>query len=248
MIEVDVILFDWGGTLASVARQVEALRRGAEEAAAIVAGEVDGAEVERLTASVLAAEAKSAADPSHREVDLGEVVAAWVRERGEAVSNERIGRALEIVGGNWVGSLDPLPGAVEAVRTLRERGYRMGLVSNCIMPRAACEAELARHGFGELLDFAVFSSVEGYRKPAPRVYQTALEKAFPEGVPGDLSRVLFVGDSPRLDVIEPRRMGMRTALVKSAGGFWPETDHAEARPDVRIDAVAELLELLTSRG
>ena len=41
---------------------------------------------------------------------------------------------------------------------------------------------------------------------------------------------------------------MKTALINRAPGIWPAADYARARPDLRIDAVAELPALLGKRG
>jgi FMN phosphatase YigB (HAD superfamily) len=244
---VDVILFDWGGTLAQVVRQEEALRRGAELAAALPPGGVNGAALAQLVALVLQAEKEAAADPQLREASMPDLVRRWAGLLGRTADEAWVASAVEAFGSTWIGSLEPLPGAVEAVRALRERGCRMGLVSNCMVPPAYCDRELDRQGFGPLLDFAIFSSGVGYRKPAPAVYARALEAAYPEGPPSDLSRVLFVGDSPAFDVAAPARLGMKTALVTCHRGLWPAADYENAHPDLRVDAVAELPALLGER-
>ena len=60
----------------------------------------------------------------------------------------------------------------------------------------------------ERVDAIVFSSEVGLRKPAPRIYQAALERLGVE--PAD---ALFVGDRVREDVQGPAALGMRTCLV-----------------------------------
>ena len=39
-------------------------------------------------------------------------------------------------------------------------------------------------------------------------------------------------------------MGMRTALVTDHSGLWPTEDFVSVEPDLRIDSVAELPDLL----
>jgi FMN phosphatase YigB (HAD superfamily) len=94
------------------------------------------------------------------------------------------------------------------------------------------------------MHFTVFSSEVGYRKPSDRIFEAAFEKLYPDGQQRDLSRVVFVGDAPRLDVQAAAALGMRTALVNRPAGSWPAEDYAQARPDWRINRVAELPELL----
>lgn len=240
---IDLILFDWGGTLAEVARQNESIAEGARRVGQLLLGKCDGV-ADKLAMQAMAAEVKAAADPSCREVDLIQFLADWSRSMGCPATAQQLEDAAEAIGQVWVGSLEPFPGAVEAVRTLRERGYRIGVVSNCWFLPRHCRQELDRQGFGQHVDFAVFSSELGLRKPSPKVYQKALHRAFDGQCPPDCSRILFVGDSPTCDVIGPAKLGMKTALVTCKKGIWSPADYANARPDLRIDAVSELPALL----
>lgn len=245
--QIDVILFDWGGTLAEVRTQAEAFLTGAAKAGRILCGQAVDQDVQRLGRAIISAEATAAADPGHREADLTAVLADWAMIINPNFTREQLAAARDALGMQWIGSLEPVPGAIEAVRELHERGLRIGLVSNCSVPVEYCRKELARQGFAGMMDFAVFSSDVGYRKPSRVIYETALERAFPGGEERDASRVLFVGDSPAFDVIAPAAMGMRTALVASPSGFWPDEDHARAKPDLRLESVAELPAMLNGR-
>jgi len=242
--DIDLILFDWGGTLVSVAGQPDALRRGATRATELLGVEPDTGIVSRLFLEILTAEEAAAADPSHREADLLGVLAAWAGALPRPPPPDRLAAAGNALGDAWIGSLDPLPGAAETLRQLQGRGFTLGLVSNCCVPARFCRRELARQGLADFLDFAVFSSAVGYRKPSPHIYEEALAMACRAGQSLDRSRVLFVGDSPICDVIAPAAMGMKTALVNTSAGLWSEEDYANARPDLRIEAVTQLPMLL----
>ena len=246
--DVEVIIFDWGGTLSDVSRQAEALQRGSQEVCRLLAGTTDPDLAHALALEALAAERRAEEDPEHREVDLTLFLTAWAGHKGYAIDAGRLDAAIEAIGRCWVGALTPMPGAVEAVTELRDRGFRLGLVSNVWLPPKFCRQELQREGFGQLLDFAVFSSEVGFRKPSPAIYEAALQAAFPDGRPADLSRALFVGDSPSCDVIAPARLGMKTVLVDSVRGLWGETDYAAACPDFRVRSVADLPAALGGQG
>jgi len=244
-VQIDVILFDWGGTLAEVARQDESLQRGVREAVRLMDGSPNGLDAGRLIEAILGAEQQAAADPAHREADLKQVVAQWARSLGVR-DHESIKAACDVLGRAWIGCLDLVPGVDEALTRLRDCGYRMGLVSNCSVNVPYCFEELERLGLTGLLDFFVISSMVGYRKPSAVIYEAALKEAFPEGWPEDLSKVLFVGDSPSCDIIAPAERGMKTALVKCKKGLWPQEDYDKARPDFQIDSVTELPSILCS--
>ncbi len=115
--EFDVILFDWGGTLAEVARQDELYRRGAEAAVRAACGSADEAAFRYLIRRVAEMEKEAAADPELREADFTKELAGWAQAFPGRVRPERLPAALEAIGREWVGSLDALPGAIEAVRT-----------------------------------------------------------------------------------------------------------------------------------
>lgn len=241
---IEVILFDWGGTLVEVTRQAEALRKGILTAGVIQDDATGSTTADRLLRAFHEADTRAGRCPPWAEYDMGPVVADWLAAMNHNTGADRLAAICKALGEAWVGSLDPFPGALDTVEHLKSSGYRLGLVSNCSIPPNYCRQELDRQGFGRFLDFAVFSSGVGFRKPSPTIYQEAIRQAFPDGQTDDLSKVLFVGDSPAYDVTAPAAMGMKTALVRCRQGLWPTADYAIAKPDLRIDAVAELPDLL----
>ena len=52
----------------------------------------------------------------------------------EGADASRCQAALDVMGSAWLGSLGVFDGVIAALAQLRERGYRMGLVSNCMVP------------------------------------------------------------------------------------------------------------------
>lgn len=241
---IEVILFDWGGTLVEVTRQAEALRKGILTAGVIQDDATGSAAAERLLRAFHEADARAGRCPPWAEYNMGPVVADWLAAINHNTGTDRLAAICHALGEAWIGSLDPFPGALATVEHLKSRGYRLGLVSNCSIPPSYCRQELDRQGFGRFLDFAVFSSGVGFRKPSPAIYQEAIRQAFPDGQKADLSKVLFVGDSPAYDVTAPAALGMKTALVRCRQGLWPAADYAIAKPDLRIDAITELPDLL----
>jgi putative hydrolase of the HAD superfamily len=126
--------------------------------------------------------------------------------------------------------LVPVPGAVETITALRERGLKIGLITVCSEDVPLLGEETSFHG---LFDAEVFSATCGLRKPDPRIYRLALDRL---GV--EPEEALFVGDGANDELAGAERVGMRAIGVDSPGGElgdWPG-------PCIR--ALPELLELV----
>jgi putative hydrolase of the HAD superfamily len=101
------------------------------------------------------------------------------------------------------------PDVPEALCALKDRGFRLGIVSNW-------ESRLLQlcsaHGIADAFDFAVVSEIEGFVKPHPHLYRRALELA---GEPP--TRVVHVGDSLRDDIEGAASVGIRGILLDRTG-------------------------------
>ncbi|HEV2129819.1 MAG TPA: HAD-IA family hydrolase, partial [Longimicrobiaceae bacterium] len=85
------------------------------------------------------------------------------------------------------------PGTAEALQELRERGHRLGVISNA---DGRVEALLESVGLAPYFDFILDSTVVGFEKPDPRVFRLGCERA---GVEPDAA--VFVGDIYEIDVV-----------------------------------------------
>jgi putative hydrolase of the HAD superfamily len=106
------------------------------------------------------------------------------------------------------------------------------IASNAPFPPAMMHRQVRSNGLAERVDAVVFSSEVGRRKPAPELYQAALDRlgvAAPEA--------LYVGDRLLEDYDGPRRVGMRAILCTALA-------RTPAPPGVPTAArLAELLDL-----
>ena len=66
-------------------------------------------------------------------------------------------------------------------------------------------------------DFSLSAAKVGASKPAPDMFQNAIEQAGIEPI-----QALHIGDDPVLDVEAARRVGMRTVWVNRKSAIWPE--------------------------
>jgi len=127
----------------------------------------------------------------------------------------------------------------ETLATLRERGYRLGLLSNTWWAAEWHNADLAAHGLADLLDELVYTSDLERSKPHPLVFHEIASRL---GVEPNVC--VMIGDRQIDDVSGARAVGMRAIWRRNESGF-PISD---VTPDATIDALAELPDLLRSWG
>jgi putative hydrolase of the HAD superfamily len=133
-------------------------------------------------------------------------------------------------------SIMPFPGAIDTLRTLRERGVQLALLTN-----GGAEVQrrrIEKHQLVSLFDFILIEGEFGVGKPDERVYLHALEqlKVLPK-------EAWMVGDNLEWEVVIPQRLGMFAIWLDVAGKGLPESN--SIHPD-RI--IRTLPELLTSEG
>lgn len=125
--------------------------------------------------------------------------------------------------------------AIEVVRHLHEAGYKLGVVSNTVLPGSSIDALLRDGGLLEFFPVRIYSSEVRYMKPNPRIFHLALA-----GLQTPAARTLFVGDHVINDLKGPARMGMKTVLAVH-GESIPRTPR---RPDHIIRSLTELPAIL----
>ena len=127
--------------------------------------------------------------------------------------------------------------AREVVARLRPR-YRLGLVSNNVIPGDHHARALARAGIGQHLEAALWSANFGRRKPDPAMLHEVLRRL---DVPA--REAVFVGDQRRTDVRGAARAGVRSILLQRG----PATP-GSPEPDFLIRDLRELPGLLKRLG
>lgn len=105
------------------------------------------------------------------------------------------------------------PDVEETLKGLRSRGLTLGIISNWSTRLRSIARET---GLEALVDFIVVSSEVGVRKPDPRIFQFALERA--GAAP---SEVVYVGDQVEDDVRGAQRVGIRPILI------WRKPGHPD---------------------
>jgi putative hydrolase of the HAD superfamily len=200
------VLFDWGDTLMEFKYDEELVeaghRAGLEALGRDGLPDVDGLAAHFREHYVPLFWAPGSVD----EIEYPGLVRELLGHFGVEVTDEELGRFLEAEHAAWAPSRVLGSTTHALLEALRARGLRLALVSNAFDPGWLLHRDIEQLGVAERLDFAVFSSEIGKRKPHPAIFERALEEL---GV--SAGEALFVGDRLYEDVRGAGELGMTTA-------------------------------------
>jgi len=135
----------------------------------------------------------------------------------------------------------PRPRLTGLFRTLKERGLRLGIVSDGTTPEQ--EETLQRLGVLTYLDAMVVSDTVGATKPDPRLFERVLEDL---GIsPADARAAVYVGDNWERDVEGAHQSRMRAVYVVRETDALADTGGV---PVIRFRELHKLLNLLDQKG
>jgi putative hydrolase of the HAD superfamily len=157
------------------------------------------------------------------EIEYPGVIRDTLGHFGVEVSDEELDRFLEAEHEAWQPARVLGATTHALLESLRSRGLKLGLVSNAFDPGWLLRRDLEQMGIAERIDFAIFSSEVGKRKPHPEIFEralTALDAAADES--------LFVGDRLFEDVRGADKLGMTTV---QALWFRADENPDGAEPD-----------------
>jgi len=128
-------------------------------------------------------------------------------------------------------SAEVIEGAGETIAELRQKGYRLGVVSSgndCRVNR-----EIEELGFGEVFDVVICHEQIRNRKPHPEGLETAMHS-----LGCSQTEIGYVGDTPE-DIEMGKAAGVLTVGVRSA---YPTSWRLEScESDIFIESISELL-------
>jgi putative hydrolase of the HAD superfamily len=229
---VEAVVFDWGGTLTPW-HTIDLFAQWWAYADAYGADDPD-----ELAAALLAHEDESwrHAREHHRSNTLDEVF----RKAGVEPEGERHERALAAYHEFWEPHTHTDPDVLPLFTGLRERGVRVGVLSNTLWTREYHERVFARDGVLEHIDGAVYSSEIPYTKPHPEAFRSALRAVAVD----DPGRAVFVGDRPFDDIHGAKEVGMRAVLVPHSAIPPSQHGHTMGEPDAVVHRLLDLLALV----
>ena len=130
----------------------------------------------------------------------------------------------------------PYPETISVLQHLRQSGYKIGLITNAMLPMWMRDVELRHYQLLEYFDVRLTSGDVGYIKPHPAIYHTALKQLDTQP-----AQAIFVGDRPENDVAGANNAGMISV--------WMDPPHLSnelngVQPDFTITQLNELLPIL----
>jgi putative hydrolase of the HAD superfamily len=230
---LEAVLFDWGDTLMQWTWQDELLEAGHRAGLAALSRD-ELPEVATVAARFREGYLPLLWQPGVlEEVEYPGIVRELLAEFDVSVSNDELARFLEAEHAAWQPARQLGAHTWALLESLRDRGLRLGLVSNALDPPWLLHRDLDQLGVAGRLDAAVFSSEVGWRKPHPAIFERALDAL---GV--EAPNALFVGDRLYEDVGGASQLGMRTVQA-----LWFRADEQAdgAEPDFQAFTPLDVL-------
>ncbi len=225
---VEAVIFDWGGTLTpwktadGLAWQRIAARLVEPDRVAEVAAKLQTADEELWRRS----------REDHLSGTLAEVFAA------AEIEGDDLAYAVHDQEWEWATLLDP--DAPLLLYSLKERGLRVGILSNTSWPRVRHEQIFVRDRVDHLIDGAVYTCEIPWTKPHPEAFRAAMSAI---GV-SEPAHCVFVGDRPFDDIFGASNVGMRTVLLPHSVIPDAQRGHIVGEPDAVIDRLGDLVPLI----
>jgi HAD superfamily hydrolase (TIGR01509 family) len=221
------VLFDWGDTLMRWAWQPELLEAGHAAGLRAIGREPAASVTQRFRDAYLPL---LWVPGTLEEVEYPALVRELLREERIEVDDVELERFLEAEHAAWQPARRLASTTHALLESLRDRGLRLGLVSNALDPPELLHRDLLQLGVAERLDVAVFSSEVGWRKPHPEIFERALHAI---DVPA--GQALFVGDTLATDIAGAAALGMHTCQA-----VWFRADDDERGPEPEFQAFSQM--------
>lgn len=164
----------------------------------------------------------------------------WVCEQLKIdASNAQVDRSTQIYMDFAMPFLNvPRDSAIELLTGLKERGIKTGLLSDC---GPWVPANWANSQFANLIDFPVYSSASGMKKPNVDLYRLAAK-----GLETSPENCMYVADGNGEELVVANQLGMRAVRITpwNEPGSAPDADYSNRWNGESVDDLSELLGML----
>lgn len=135
-----------------------------------------------------------------------------------------------------VKGVEPYEDTFEVLDYLKEKQYKIGLITNSMFPMWMRDVELEHYGLMTYLDARITSGDTRYMKPHPAIYWRML--GLLDLMPHE---AVFVGDRPTNDIVGANEVGLVSVWMNPP---HLEYDLEDIVPDYEITQLRELLPIL----
>ena len=227
--QIDAVIFDWGGTLTRW-HDIDFHAESLALAHAVVASDDLQVHAEALHRANQVIWGRS------RDHQQSATVADLFTEAGLEHDPELLSHYREF----WEPHTGTDPHVAPLFETLHERGLKVGVLSNTIWPRAWHEDFFRRDGVLDLIDGDVYSSEIPWTKPSPDAFAAAMEAVGAS----DAGRCVYVGDRLYDDIWGAHNAGLKAIHIPHSAIPVEQVGHSEGEPDAVAHELSEIPEIL----
>jgi phosphoglycolate phosphatase-like HAD superfamily hydrolase len=141
---------------------------------------------------------------------------------------------------NEVISAEAVPGSVEAVRALYDKGYRLCLVADGKF--TDFKNLMIQHGIDDCFEAFAVSECVREQKPSPRMFKAAMGAMLLTG--DDIPNIVMVGNNLRKDIKGAKQMGITGIHMNWSPRYTNEPQSEDERPDYTVSSLTELVSLI----
>jgi putative hydrolase of the HAD superfamily len=176
------------------------------------------------------------------QLSEAEIWSRWILPEYPHERIEPVAAELTLAWSERKGHTVPSPGADIMLAELRNRGYRLGVISNS-MSTLDIPRSIESFGWKEYFDVVILSSDLKVRKPSPEPFHEAARRM---NLPPD--RCAYLGNRISRDMVGCKRAGFVLGLIiePPSGPRVDEQDQTVV-PDVVIHTLSELLNIFPAQ-
>ena len=126
----------------------------------------------------------------------------------------------------------PFEDALDTLETLKERGYKLGIIANQSLGTAQ---RLENWGLLKYFNVVATSAEIGIAKPDKLIFERAIELAGCQ-----LQNAVMVGDRLDNDIIPAKALGMKTVWIRKGLSIYQNIDLGKNIADWVIDTLSDL--------
>ena len=135
---------------------------------------------------------------------------------------------------------DFIPGAGEVLKQLHDEGFTIALVADGEWE--SFQNVYRENGLGYCFDAWIVSEVVGLQKPAPIMFETAMQEL--KLTDADRSRIVMIGNNLKKDIAGANRQGMISVWLSWSPRYFQSVEEPDWQPDYTVQTPAELIPLL----